>query len=186
MNSYFIRPIRRVVGIYSPHFVHLLLLTGILWNAAGATSHSLRFLLLPTAAGVSCLLGYGFYDAGAEGYAIPQSNILIAPECAGLRFLVVSSCVGLSLSARGPTFYSNLKSVLTVALSSYILTVVANISRIVTIVFATRAIPSSTGIPAAFTHLFLGSFTYFLLLVLYAGSLGVLYRGHFKRTQIFS
>lgn len=152
----------------SPQLLYIALLTYLLAIAAKADASQLLLLLAPTAEILEWLAGFDFYFVDSEGYQDYRAGITIAPECAGLRFFVLASVVGLSCKCRQTSFSSNLIHSVTILVLSFITTIIANVVRIFSIILLAEGTKSIGHAPVSELHLFLGSVTYFFFLAIFA------------------
>lgn len=97
-----------------------------------ATVAGLRWILWPTASLVGAATGTSFVAEAGAGYLSTELNLVIAPVCAGVNFLVITFCSGvfglLPLVSRPGRKVLFLVGALAVA---YVATVLVNALRIV-------------------------------------------------------
>lgn len=126
-----------------------------------ADADSFLFLLAPTASGVSLLLGFPLELVPGLGYQSLQAGILITEECAGANFLLIATLAGFfALSSRWGSKGWLLPLTLLLA---YVLTVLANITRICCLLL----LGSLLQVPD-WLHLGLGAAVYLSLLIPYS------------------
>ena len=144
---------------YRPYVLPFLLFFLLKWWRMTATATDLAFILWPTAQAVELLTGQAGYWIPGEGYHFPNAGFLIDAGCAGFTFFLLSfSVLVVALLPNWRTWVATLLALL-LALP---VTVVANVSRIITVEWGYRHFPSLLSGPTA--HELQGGLVYFFFL----------------------
>jgi exosortase K len=88
----------RLAGLLWPYLVALLVAWGLKAHYSTADGEQLRWILAPTAAGVTLLTGIRFTPDAEAGYVAADGACTITPACAGVNFLII--CFGMLVFAR--------------------------------------------------------------------------------------
>ena len=96
-----------------------------------------RFLLTPTNWGVSMLGGSSASFDAAHGYYHPQLNMVIDKSCSGYTFWLICFLMTVFVAIRSPKIPKPLAIPMSLLLA-YIVTIVANVSRITGYLMLTR------------------------------------------------
>ncbi|MEO7081147.1 MAG: exosortase K [Flavobacteriales bacterium] len=109
------------------------------WWSLSASLKGLTFLLGPIAGIVSAFTGESWSIASANGYLFPGLGMVIDRSCSGIQFLVVSwaAFAGLFLLRSGSNAIGA-RSVLLMAAAGYVLTLLVNSGRILSMVWIER------------------------------------------------
>jgi exosortase K len=127
------------------------------------TCSELLFLLAPTSWLVSCITGISFSFDSTEGFVSEASRIIIAPSCAGARYLGISLMMGLVVL---PARFLTVWILLLLTIFSLATTILANTMRIVTVISLERILlAQNVSVPSWF-HEACGSFVYMAALSL--------------------
>lgn len=129
---------------------------------------SLDFLLKPTACLVAILTNTSFVYSPEMGYHFVKLHIFIERSCSGYNFWLCSFVVSCLVFIKKPglTFGSMLGLVLGALPLSYLLTILANASRIQCAMFA-HAIFKNHFFSGEVLHQFVGAWVYLCVLVAY-------------------
>ena len=148
----------------------VLLLAGLVKLHYGpADAIQLAWLLKPTAALVGWLSGLEFVDQAGEGYFNARQNLLIAPACSGINFLVIATAMGSLLGLfRLPTLRLQLAWLLLVAVLSFGLTLVVNSGRILVAMALYQADLTAMPLSQAQLHRIEGIVVYYLFLCFFS------------------
>ena len=130
-----------------------------------ATAEELAWILAPTVGLLERVTGAAFEMEAGEGYLSRELNLLVAPACAGVNFLMAALCTGVWGL---PMLVRSTPAKLTVAvgavLGAYTLTLVANTTRLFVAVSLPTGIGGGTGLGAGALHRVEGTVVYFGLL----------------------
>lgn len=125
--------------------------------------NSLLFILQPTAYLVEFFTGLPFKYLTDQGFWNDSQQILIDKSCAGLNFWVISFFTAITVTV---TFYKKithkLLNIPITIILCYLLTIIANTSRIV---IAIKLLPFNTSFPHL--HALQGGFVYLFILILF-------------------
>ena len=98
---------------------------------SSATPEQLVWILAPTVSLLETLTGAGFVFEAYEGFLSTELNLLVAPACAGVNFLIATFCTGvLGLVGYTRTPIGRAALLLGCGAIGYVLTVVANCLRL--------------------------------------------------------
>ncbi|MBC6996122.1 exosortase K [Neolewinella lacunae] len=134
------------------------------WWHQTATAEELLFLLAPTDALVSTVTGSaGLWEPGS-GYFHAGENMVIDASCSGFNFLLISYLLFSWLLLQR---YGKWRMLWLAMLLAWPLTILANFSRILTILLLGSMSPH--GLSAGTWHEMQGAFVYFSVLVMACG-----------------
>lgn len=134
-----------------------------------ADANRLAWLLRPTAALVELCSGLRFLSCGEEGYLNYELNILIAPACSGVNFLLIAATMaGLMGFLRLRSATDQLLFALAMAPCAYLATLLVNTSRILLAIFLYQADISSAWLTWPRIHRIEGVVVYYLFLCLFS------------------
>jgi exosortase K len=140
-----------------------------------ATNDMLQFVLLPTSQLVSLFLHKSFVYSLETGFYFPALQITINKYCAGLNFFLITLLsTFLTLEISYQTFKQKLVLFLCLCLLTYLLTIFANVSRIL-IAIRSRYLPFEW-VETTWFHEAQGTFVYLSLLLLAYTSLVILHK----------
>lgn len=108
--------------------VILALCVKLFYSTAG--SADLKWILYPTTVLVQFFTSIEFLFDPAKGYVATEAPVVIGPGCAGLNFFVIALCMSVFSFAKRNQ-YSQVFLFLTISVLTYVVTVVANASRII-------------------------------------------------------
>lgn len=112
----------------------------IKWWYREATVDELGFVLRPVSAMVSAVTGAASSYDPAVGHLFPTLGILIDRSCSGINFLVIATaCFALVIMRRPDAGCSRPLLALLAFVGAYVLTIVVNAGRIVTLVRAAQS-----------------------------------------------
>jgi len=134
-----------------------------------ADANRLAWLLEPTAALVEFCSGLRFLSCGEEGYLNHELNILIAPACSGVNFLLIAATMaGLMGFLRLRSTADQLLFALAMAPCAYLATLLVNTCRILLAIFLYRADISSAWLTWPRLHRIEGVVVYYLFLCFFS------------------
>lgn len=98
-----------------------------------ADSTGLLFILKPVTAVVSFALNQPFEFVGAPGYSNLDGSVLIGPSCAGINFMIILfAMLTFTFIPVFNNFNRKLLTYLLILISSYLIAILVNASRIIT------------------------------------------------------
>ena len=134
-----------------------------------ADAIELAWLLKPTALLVGWLSGLEFVGQAGEGFYNTQQNLLIAPACSGINFMVIATAMGSLLGLfRLPTLRLQLGWLVLVAVLGYGLTLVVNSGRILAAMALYQADLAAMPLSQAQLHRIEGIVVYYLFLCFFS------------------
>ena len=152
--------------------VLLYLLAGLLalllkQHYSSAGSVELRWILTPTAYMVSALTGMEFVFNTSCGYAAVYSDIIIAPGCAGLNFLLICFCMlGSMMLRHAKSFLSGLGMIVISFSAALCLTFAVNVCRIILSIHTFANVTADALLSPYQLHRLEGICIYFLVLTI--------------------
>lgn len=126
---------------------------------------ALQGLLAPVSHSVAVFTGSPIAFFAESGYHLPMLSIVIDKSCSGFNFLLIAFIViGLSFSFQAKkSFLESLKMIFFSMMLSYLLTILANTSRIISIIKMNQLFPVLE--QYEWVHAAQGTFVYLLFLV---------------------
>jgi len=132
-----------------------------------ASANQLRWILAPTTACVELVSGVPFEFESNAGYISADRTFLIATSCAGVNFLITAFLLlSLSRLLRDRPISCSWGFIATSALSAYLVTLIANSTRIAVALRFGRMPADLDGMSPDQLHRFEGIFVYFGFLIL--------------------
>lgn len=126
---------------------------------------SLRFLIAPVSWGVSFFTGEASVFENGSGYFYPKMNMIIDNSCSGYTFGLICFLMTSFVLLRSDKITKLLVMPLSL-LFSYVVTIIANISRITVYLFFMKAdISSSLNVSDSILHESEGIFVYLFFLI---------------------
>lgn len=150
------------------YLLALLIALGLKYHYSRAPSDGLVWILGPTAGVVEYMSGIRFEKEDGSGFVSRRHQIIIAPACAGVNFLIIAFSMtvfsGLHrFRAFGPkTFWLVIS-----AAGAYFLTIAVNAVRIVTSIYMVTADIHTQWLTPGQLHRIEGIFIYFFALCLF-------------------
>ena len=153
--------------------VVLIMAMGLKYHYSTAGSDDLGWILGPTAGVVETFSGIRFEKESGAGYVNPNRNIIIAPSCAGVNFLIIAFCMA-AFTGLHRFRYSKAKTfwIAICAAFAYFLTIAVNALRIIASIYTIRADIHYPWMTPGQLHRVEGVFIYFLFLCLFYSILG--------------
>lgn len=142
-----------------------------------ATSESLSWIIGPTAVLAEMFSSLSFVHEPGYGWVDVQKNVVIAPVCAGVNFLIIAFCMSsfqILWKTRSPR--GLVSGVIIGSTASYLLTVIANAARIILSVLMFRLDFYTEWITPEMVHRITGIIVYYLLLCFYSGAVSYYFR----------
>ena len=130
-----------------------------------ASADELRWILGPTVTLLETATGGGFFYEAGEGYLSRELNLLVAPSCAGVNFLIAGLCTGVfGLLGSLDSVPAKLVLPVAVAIGAYVLTIAANVLRLLVAIHFDGAALSGAGLGAVELHRAEGVIVYLTVL----------------------
>ena len=134
-----------------------------------ADSEDLVWIIGPTAFLTETFSNLSFIHESGFGWVDVQHNVVIAPVCAGVNFLIISFCMSsFQLMWRGASLKKIIASIIIAGLGAYILTVTANTVRITLSVALFKTDIYSEWLTPDMLHRVSGTVVYYLFLCFYS------------------
>jgi len=148
--------------------VALFMAMGLKYHYSRAGSDDLGWILGPTAGVVETISGIRFEKEDGAGYVNESGEIIIAPSCAGVNFLIIAFCMA-AFSGLPRFRYSETKVLWMgiCAASAYLLTITVNAFRIIASIYTIEADIHYQWMTPGRLHRIEGIFIYFLFLCLF-------------------
>lgn len=137
------------------------------YSQAGA--EDLTWIIGPTAWLTEVFSGLSFTREAGYGWVNYSHNVVIAPVCAGVNFLIIAFCMAsfLVLKKKAASAKKLIIGILIAALTSYVLTITANTARIILSVILYDLDIYSNWLTPALLHRISGVAIYFMFLSIY-------------------
>ncbi|MFC1811885.1 exosortase K [Thermodesulfobacteriota bacterium] len=150
------------------YIVALFIAVGFKYHYSRAGSDDLGWILGPTAGVVETISGIRFEKEDGAGYVNQSCEIIIAPSCAGVNFLIIAFCMA-AFSGLPHLRYSGTKVLWLgiCAASAYLLTITVNAFRIIASIYTIEADIHYQWMTPERLHRIEGIFIYFLFLCLF-------------------
>jgi exosortase K len=150
------------------YIVALFIAVGLKYHYSHAGSDDLGWILGPTAGVVEYSSGIRFEKEDGTGYITQNCEIIIAPSCAGVNFLIIAFCMA-AFSRLPHLRYSGTKVLWLgiCAASAYLLTITVNAFRIIASIYTIKADIHYQWLTPERLHRIEGIFIYFLFLCLF-------------------
>jgi len=135
---------------------------------SGAGSEELAWIVGPIAFLLEVLTDFSFVREAGFGWVDFDHNIVIAPPCAGVNFLIMAFCMSSFLMlGRGGSIGRMITTIVLVGFASYVVTVIACTTRILFSVHAFRLDIYSGWLTQGAVHRAVGVCIYYLFLSFY-------------------
>ena len=134
-----------------------------------ASSEDLSWIITPTAVLTEMFSSLSFVHEPGYGWVDVQKNVVIAPVCAGVNFLIIAFCMSsfqILWKTRSPR--GLISGVMIAGTASYLLTVIANAARIILSVMMFRLDFYTEWVTPEMVHRITGIVVYYLLLCFYS------------------
>lgn len=162
----------------------LYLLAGLLalllkqyYSSAGSVQ--LRWILAPTAYMVSALTGIEFVFNPSSGYAAIYPDIVIAPGCAGLNFLLICFCMLAGMMLRNAKSFISGVGMMVISVSAALcLTFAVNVCRIILSIHSFASSAEGLLLSPGQLHRLEGICIYFLALTFTHSIAGAVIKGY--------
>ena len=155
------------------YIVALLVAMGLKYHYSRAGSADLGWILRPTVGVVETISGIRFEKEDGAGYVNENGQIIIAPSCAGVNFLIIAFCMA-AFSGLPCFKYSGTKALWmgVCAASAFLLTITVNTLRIIVSIYTIKADLHYQWMTPERLHRIEGVFIYFIFLCLFYSILG--------------
>lgn len=155
----------------------LLISLGLKYHYSRAGSDDLLWVLRPTAGMVEYLSGVRFEKEENRGYVNHERQVIIAPSCAGINFMIIAFCMA-SFSGLTTLKRSRLKNLwLGISfLTAYLFTLSVNSFRIIVSIYSFRALWFQSFATAKMVHRIEGIIIYLSCLILFHSITGKIVR----------
>lgn len=128
---------------------------------------TMRFLLMPTNKLIEVIIGSKAVYMGGVGYFYSQLNIVINKSCSGYNFWLIGFLLASFVLIRSQKI-NFLWVILLALLSSYLVTILANVSRIIGYIILMKSrLPQYIDPDGTWLHQMEGIFVYFSFLILF-------------------
>lgn len=142
-----------------------------------ADSEDLVWIIGPTAFLTETFSNLSFIHESGFGWVDVQHNVVIAPVCAGVNFLIISFCMSsFQLMWRGASLKKIIASIIIAGLGAYVLTVTANTLRITLSVALFKPNIYSEWLTPDMLHRVSGTVVYYLFLCFYSSLISCSFR----------
>ncbi len=149
-----------------------MLLVFLKWHYLGAEVESLDWILSPVETLSGWMTGTSYHWLPEKGYFEATQQILIDKSCAGINFLIIAcSLVVFSFLPYTTTLLQKIWTFLALLILTYLVTLLANASRIATASTLLRFDEQFPIVKTASFHQFVGILCYFVALVILYTSL---------------
>lgn len=156
------RPVGMTVAIA------LAMLLKLYYSRAG--SEDLAWIIGPTALLTEIFSGLSFSHEPGFGWVDARHQVVIAPVCAGVNFLIISFCMSSFqiLRRNGASFQGLLNTLVIAGLAAYLTTIIANTTRIILAITMFGLDPLAGWLTPDMVHRVVGVAVYYLFLCFFS------------------
>lgn len=145
---------------------------------SSATSEDLSWIIGPTALVVELFTSLSFSPEPSYGWVDVAHNVVIAPVCAGVNFLIIAFCMSsFQILRKKHSPIALTTGIIFAGIASYPLTILANAVRIVLAVTLFRLDVYNQWLTPEMVHRVAGIVVYYLLLCIYSRGIDFCFSG---------
>ena len=149
-----------------------------------ANSEDLSWIIAPTAFVAELFTSLSFSPEPGYGWVDVRHNVVIAPVCAGVNFLIIAFCMSaFQILWKRNSAQGLITGIIMAGLVSYLLTIVANTTRIVLAVSLFNLDIYHHWLTADMVHRLVGIVVYYLLLCFYSQAVNYCLSGKSRHVQ---